>query len=71
MTLDDMLATIQAAGGKQAGLGTLAKQIERLQRKSAPVQPLLPRVVRERQQRKAGCVRAECITCPLTVHCQG
>ena len=51
LTLGDLVAGLE--GGPQR-FGPLAKQVQRLQRRSAPAEPLLPGPIRARQQRKAG-----------------
>ena len=51
LTLGDLVAGLEGGPQRQ---GPLARQVQRLQRRSAPVEPLLPGPIRARQQRKAG-----------------
>jgi hypothetical protein len=51
-----MADLIQGLGDSKGKLGAARKALERLERRTAPVAAPLPGPIKQRQERKAGCV---------------
>lgn len=51
-----MADLIAGLGDSKAKLGAVRKTLERLEKKAAPVAAPLPGPIKQRQERKAGCV---------------